>query len=421
MESVFESFRKDWHKLEMQVPYRSAASGEVLIAYRDCLEALRTGRKTLCVAQAEVSLDLLIPDVMLAHVTKIPVRLYFSHQDSELTDAEPLGRGAFGIVRRAVWRGKDVAVKLVTLEGNAISMLAREFSREVDMMSRIQHDSLVALYGVTEPFMGIVMEFVPTGDLQHNFHYPDALLDAERRNLNRIEQKIKTLQDLLETDSPDLASLRTDSLQIFAEVPEAEWSEELSEQTHSLLLRELLAARQLADSITPEFHGRLLVSDARLSLDLRLRVAHDVCAGLAYLHSCSPMICHNDLRSPNVFLLQIADPTRPVAKLADYGLCRWYSGPLKMGLEAWKWLAPEVLDHRNASSFTEKADIFSFGIVLWEVLSGAGINLPYAEYQQRFPRHADLISAIRQGFVQLSQSTARNSFGPIRAFLLWGL
>ena len=77
VESVFESYRKDWNKLEMEVPYHSGLT-EVLVSYKDCLEALRSGQRSLLVAGEPVSLDLLIPYVLLAHVRRIPVTVHLT-------------------------------------------------------------------------------------------------------------------------------------------------------------------------------------------------------------------------------------------------------------------------------------------------------------------------------------------------------
>lgn len=59
-------------------------------------------------------------------------------------------------------------------------------------------------------------------------------------------------------------------------------------------------------------------------------------------------------------------------KVADFGLSRLQAAacgePLTAELGTWQWMAPEVVapwDQRGAV-YTEKADVYSFGIVMWE-------------------------------------------------------
>lgn len=394
VESVFESYKQAWCKLAMV-----AAHSDALVPFADCVQALKAGQRTLTVAGQQVSMDLLVPDVTLSHINRIP--------ETALQYGRVLGRGAFAVVHYAEWNGRPVAVKTISVESKEA---VRDFCREADLMSRVSHESLVALHGITDSaFPALVMEFIPTGDLFHDFHYPDRELDAERAGLKRLQESQAELREFLQGDRPR-QQLRSALAKL---VPEGE----LCEETRTRLQTRQTLLQDLADSMIPDLNRRLLASDRRLSLDLRLRLIHDVAAALAFLHGCEPMICHNDLRSPNVFLVQLKDPAQPVARLADYGLSRWFSGPLKMGLAAWKWLAPEVLDYRDASYFTEKADIFSLGIVLWEVLNGPGINLPYVEYEARFPRYVDLIAAIREQDLRPSLTKyCVNAFGSDRRF-----
>ena len=44
-----------------------------------------------------------------------------------------------------------------------------------------------------------------------------------------------------------------------------------------------------------------------------------------------PAILHNDVRSPNVFIVSLRADAAILAKLADYGLARLESGDLKVG------------------------------------------------------------------------------------------
>ncbi|XP_043694921.1 probable serine/threonine-protein kinase SIS8 isoform X2 [Telopea speciosissima] len=94
----------------------------------------------------------------------------------------------------------------------------------------------------------------------------------------------------------------------------------------------------------------------------RLRMALDVARGMNYLHNCTPVIVHRDLKSPNLLV-----DKNWVVKVCDFGLSRmkhntFLSSRSTAGTA--EWMAPEVL--RNEPS-DEKCDVFSFGVILWEL------------------------------------------------------
>jgi serine/threonine protein kinase len=100
---------------------------------------------------------------------------------------------------------------------------------------------------------------------------------------------------------------------------------------------------------------------------------HDAVArGMAYLHSRRPPILHLDLKSPNILV-----DAGWRAKIADFGLSlaknRTYaSTTAAMGTP--EWMAPEVL---RCERYDERADVFSFGVVLWELLTA---QQPWADH-----------------------------------------
>lgn len=53
-----------------------------------------------------------------------------------------VGKGAFGVVSRAKWRGKEVAVKLIETESER-----KAFTTELKQLSRVSHPNIVKLYG----------------------------------------------------------------------------------------------------------------------------------------------------------------------------------------------------------------------------------------------------------------------------------
>ncbi|XP_059287455.1 serine/threonine-protein kinase STY46-like isoform X3 [Lycium ferocissimum] len=97
-----------------------------------------------------------------------------------------------------------------------------------------------------------------------------------------------------------------------------------------------------------------------------LKVAIDLSKGMSYLHQNS--IIHRDLKTANLLMDE-----NQVVKVADFGVARVQvqSGVMTAETGTYRWMAPEVIGHRP---YDRKADVFSFGIVLWELLTG---KLPY--------------------------------------------
>ncbi|KAL1563034.1 hypothetical protein AAHA92_05543 [Salvia divinorum] len=117
----------------------------------------------------------------------------------------------------------------------------------------------------------------------------------------------------------------------------------------------------------------LLRKDRHLDRRKRLIIAMDAAFGMEYLHSKN--IVHFDLKCDNL-LVNLKDPSRPICKVGDFGLSKIKRNTLVSGgvRGTLPWMAPELLNG-SSSKVSEKVDVFSFGIVLWEILTG---EEPYA-------------------------------------------
>ena len=82
---------------------------------------------------------------------------------------------------------------------------------------------------------------------------------------------------------------------------------------------------------------------------------------MLYLHSCSPPILHRDLKSLNIFL----DVNLRI-KIGDFGWTKTLEEYMTNKIGTYQWMAPEVI---GSKPYSEKADVFSYSIILWEIAS----------------------------------------------------
>ncbi|XP_074567203.1 putative serine/threonine-protein kinase SIS8 [Curcuma longa] len=105
----------------------------------------------------------------------------------------------------------------------------------------------------------------------------------------------------------------------------------------------------------------------RLSWRKRLKMLRDICRGLMCIHRMK--IVHRDLKSANCLV-----DKHWTVKICDFGLSRVIiDGPMRDNASAGtpEWMAPELI--RN-EPFTEKCDIFSLGVIMWELCT---LNRPW--------------------------------------------
>ncbi|CAA6670416.1 unnamed protein product [Spirodela intermedia] len=136
------------------------------------------------------------------------------------------------------------------------------------------------------------------------------------------------------------------------------------------LVYEFAEKGSLADWIHSAAAQKELSAGDHLDWTRRVGIACEIADGLNYLHNCtSPPYIHKDLKSSNILL-----DGEFTAKVGNFGLARpaaeedGASAQLTrhvMGTQG--YMAPEYLDHGLVSP---KLDVFAFGVVLLELLSG---------------------------------------------------
>jgi serine/threonine protein kinase len=106
-------------------------------------------------------------------------------------------------------------------------------------------------------------------------------------------------------------------------------------------------------------------SSALFTMAFVHKICLEISSAVRYLHyECIPPIIHRDLKSPNVLLT--ADLT---VKVADFGLARILQPDdtvMTGGIGTTSWTAPEVL---RSQSYSEKADVYSFAVIVWELFA----------------------------------------------------
>ncbi|KAD7116773.1 hypothetical protein E3N88_04041 [Mikania micrantha] len=115
----------------------------------------------------------------------------------------------------------------------------------------------------------------------------------------------------------------------------------------------------------------LLVSKAKLTWPVRLNICKGIARGLAYLHEEShERIIHRDIKASNVLLDGNFN-----AKISDFGLAKLYddeNAPIVTRVAGTVgYMAPE---YAMRGHLTPKADVYSFGIVTLEIISGKSNN-----------------------------------------------
>eukprot|EP00028_Trichosphaerium_sp_Am-I-7-wt_P014393 CAMPEP_0168509328 /NCGR_PEP_ID=MMETSP0405-20121227/703_1 /TAXON_ID=498012 /ORGANISM="Trichosphaerium sp, Strain Am-I-7 wt" /LENGTH=581 /DNA_ID=CAMNT_0008526751 /DNA_START=34 /DNA_END=1780 /DNA_ORIENTATION=- len=148
------------------------------------------------------------------------------------------------------------------------------------------------------------------------------------------------------------------------------------------------------------------LSDDDFTWYIRTRILIDIASGLNYLQTLKPPIIHRDLRSPNIFIQSLDAGAEILAKIGDFGLAQYTTIPLDEALKTFQCLAPEILASTRVK-YDERADTYSFAILMWEVVSR---DYPFGEHVEYLLRREEVLSPEQLADEDLLESLSKQGW-----------
>ncbi|XP_022104905.1 serine/threonine-protein kinase A-Raf-like isoform X2 [Acanthaster planci] len=146
-------------------------------------------------------------------------------------------------------------------------------------------------------------------------------------------------------------------------------------------------------------YKHLHVQETKFEMYNLINIARQTAQGMDYLHAKN--IIHRDMKSNNIFLHD--DLT---VKIGDFGLAtvksRWSGSQLcEQPTGSILWMAPEVIRMRDPNPYSFQSDVYAFGVVLFELVSG---QLPYSNINNK----DQIIWMVGRGYLSPDTNKARN-------------
>ncbi|KAH9288122.1 hypothetical protein KI387_032239, partial [Taxus chinensis] len=160
-------------------------------------------------------------------------------------------------------------------------------------------------------------------------------------------------------------------------------------------------------SVSSRLHDPLSKGYAPLSWNTRVQIALDAAKGLEYIHEhTNPHYVHRDIKTSNILL-----DNNFRAKISDFGLAKLVgktgegeASVTRVG--TFGYLAPEYLRDGQA---TTKSDVYAFGVVLFELISGKEPIAKNKGLVPATPERRSLVSIMLSVLRSSPSSTLMNS------------
>ncbi|KAJ6991968.1 hypothetical protein NC653_015347 [Populus alba x Populus x berolinensis] len=230
-----------------------------------------------------------------------------------------LGRGRSGIVYKADLPNLTVAVKKLDPKSKAVDEIASEVYAKKAL--DVKHDNVVTL-----------------------------LASYSKRHLHLL------IYEYMKHGSLGQVLFGTNS------------TEELDSPERSTICQGIAKALKNLLRWNPQTIQKSTDSNPKVQLDWqkRFNICRGIAKGLKYLHERKPQIIHRNIKSTNILLDASLNP-----KISDFGLAKLYEeGNPYIAVGAGKQLSYMAPEYATRRAMTVKVDVFSFGILLLEIVSG---------------------------------------------------
>lgn len=246
-------------------------------------------------------------------------------QYEDLSIGEEIGRGNFGEVRRGQWKSVLVALKTIYRTGGDTAPRTAVF-REMGILAQLRHPNILGFLG-----------YVKVSDVYLTTGPRPMTLSGEKR----------------------MGASSTDS----SSSPSSSQSNLSSTNTSSITPSNPSggSVMMVTDLMTGGSMHNMIKSSFETVTRLRFKLVSGIVRGMVYLHHRK--LVHRDLNTKNILL----DDHYGV-KISDFGLSRPKNDhKMTMSVGFLGGMAPEVY---KGQDYTDKADVFSFAMVVYEIVTG---------------------------------------------------